>query len=134
MVTTQKFLSTMFCTPHKMFVALMVHYMNMHEIFVVAACRSKLWGIDYYVFFYVADTPVNQWYPDLVFCALLAYISASVVHFISHFLLVRPGEQQEKQLDVRFYRRCCIMRLLVSSLAKKTRLALTVTMELHTLA
>lgn len=134
MVTTQKILSTVFCTPHKMFGALMVHYMNMHEIFVVVACTSKLWRIDYYVCFYVADPPVNQWYPDLVFCALLAYISASVVHFISHFLLVRPGEQQHRQLDVRFYCRCCIMRLLVRSLAKKTRFALTVMVELHTLA
>ena len=59
------------------------------------------------------------------FHASLASTSTLTVHCMGSFLLVRPVDKRQKQLEVRFYSSWYIMRTGVGTLAREIRLAMT---------
>ena len=66
---------------------------------------------------------------ELDFHVLLAYTSAILVHCLGNFLLLRPVDQQRRQLELMFYSRCCIMGSGVGVLARRIRVAMVVVVE-----
>ena len=78
---------------------------------------------------YATDSPIILIIYRMVFCALPVYNSPLVVHCMSSFLSVRPVDQQRRQLTVRFYSRCYIIRRGVGVLVRKIRLAMMVVVE-----
>ena len=70
-----------------------------------------------------------QWYADLSFSTLSAYISMLLVHFLGNFPSVRLVDQWKRQMEMIFYSRCYIMESGVGILARKIMLAMTVVVE-----
>ena len=68
----------------------------------------------------------SEWYADLIFSDLLAYISVLLIHFLCNFPSVRLVDQQRRQMEKIFYSWCCIIGSGVDILAKKIRLFMTV--------
>ena len=66
---------------------------------------------------------------DLISCHLLVYTSTLSVHCLGNFLSVRPMDQHERQLEVIFYFRRCILWPGVGLLARQIRLAMTVVVK-----
>ena len=60
---------------------------------------------------------------------MLLYTSMLLVYCLGNFLLVRPVDQQRRQLEVTFYFRWCIMGSGVGLIARDSRLAMTVVVE-----